>query len=443
MAITKITNIKANLTGHGARSAHLINALSYIMNKDKTDNGLLVGSNCGSDPKECYDRMMETKRFYGKENGRQGYHVVISFKPHEGTKDLAYRIGQEFCERFFGNDFEYAFAVHNDRAHLHIHIIFNSVNRNDSYKYRYNRGDWEKKMQPVTDDLCRKYGLSVLEYDKVGPRVGEDYAKHMAVKEGRLTWSEIIRRDIDFAISISSNEKEFFDKMRSMGYRIRIGNSRDHGEYVAYTAPGESRRDRDRTHRDYRLGDGYNIKNIRLRLREDEKIMPPPPSPFSEEKIMSDLQFEKPGRKCTIFQIRFLRRRYILDNFHFLDLAEREQAAVRKDLLRLDELTKQCDYILSRDIGSREAAEKRLLEVKEMIQSEKAALSPDKARLKELVEEKHLLTHIIKDSGELIYADDIPFRDDLNFQKALSDINPEEKEIYKGSQNLKGRMITN
>lgn len=417
MAITKITNIKENLSGHGARSAHLKNALNYIMNKDKTDNGLLIGSNCGSDPKECYDRMMETKRFYGKEGGRQGYHVVISFQPGEGTKDIAYKIGQEFCERFFGNDFEYAFAVHNDRAHLHIHIIFNSVNRNDSYKYRYNLGDWEKKMQPITDDLCRKYGLSVLEYDKAAPRVGEDYAKHMAAKEARLTWSEIIKRDIDFAVNASSNEKEFFDEMRSMGYRVRIGHSRDHGEYVAYTAPGESQRDRDRTHRDYRLGDGYRIKSIRTRLREGEKIIESPP--FSEKEMLEDLRFSKPGGKYTIFQIRFLRRRFVINNFHFLDLAEKEQAAVRKDLLRLDELTQQCDYILAHDVGSREAAEKRLISVKGSIKNEKAAARPDKARIKELMEEKRLLMHIIKDSQELIYADDISLRDDLDLRKTI------------------------
>ena len=417
MAITKITNIKENLSGHGARSAHLKNALAYIMNKDKTDNGLLIGSNCGSDPKECFDRMMETKRFYGKEGGRQGYHVVISFQPGEGTKDIAYKIGQEFCERFFGNDFEYAFAVHNDRAHLHIHIIFNSVNRNDSYKYRYNLGDWEKKMQPITDDLCRKYDLSVLQYDKAAPRAGEDYAKHMAAKEGRLTWSEIIKKDIDFAISVSSDEKEFFGKMRSMGYRVRIGHSKDHGEYVAYTAPGESARNRDRTHRDYRLGGGYTIKSIRARLREDEKIIEPPP--FSEKEMLEDLRFSKPGRKYTIFQIRVLRRRFVLDNFHFLDLSEREQAAVRKDLLRLDELTKQCDYILANDIGSPEAAENRLLSVKELLRNEKAASNCDKARLKKLMEEKRLLNHIIKDSKELIYADDISLRDDLNYREKI------------------------
>ncbi len=272
-------------------------------------------------------------------------------------------------------------------------------------------------MQPITDDLCRKYDLSVLQYDKAAPRAGEDYAKHMAAKEGRLTWSEIIKKDIDFAISVSSDEKEFFGKMRSMGYRVRIGHSKDHGEYVAYTAPGESARNRDRTHRDYRLGGGYTIKSIRARLREGEKIIEPPP--FSEKEMLEDLRFSKPGRKYTVFQIRVLRRRFVLDNFHFLDLSEREQAAVRKDLLRLDELTKQCDYILANDIGSPEAAENRLLLVKELIKNEKAASNCDKARIKKLMEEKRLLNHIIKDSKELIYADDISLRDDLNYREKI------------------------
>ena len=35
------------------------------------------------------------------------------------------------------------------------------------------------------------------------------------------------------------------------------------------------------------------------------------------------------------------------------------------------------------------------------------------------MEEKRLLNHIIKDSKELIYADDISLRDDLNYREKI------------------------
>lgn len=36
---------------------------------------------------------------------------------------------------------------------MHCHIVFNSVGRYDGAKYRYVNGDWEKNIQPVTDEI--------------------------------------------------------------------------------------------------------------------------------------------------------------------------------------------------------------------------------------------------------------------------------------------------
>ena len=224
MAITKITNIGEN-SGAGSRAAHLKNALKYIMNPKKTEGMTLVGSNCGTDPQECFERMMETKEIYGKTGGRQGYHIVISFKPGECNEETAMVIARDFCDQYLAGDYDYAFAVHNDQAHMHIHIVFNSVNRSNTLKYHYSNGDWEKSIQPITDELCRKYGLSILECDKSAPRVGRTYAEHMAEKNGKLTWTDIIQADIDFAISQTSTESDFMAFMKSMGYSIRIGHS--------------------------------------------------------------------------------------------------------------------------------------------------------------------------------------------------------------------------
>ena len=448
MPITKITNIGENLSGHGSRAAHLQNALAYIMKPEKTSNYLWVGSNCGSDPKECLERMMETKRFFDKESGRQGYHVVISFKPGEGDEETAFKLGKEFCERFLGNDFEYAFAVHNDREHLHIHIVFNSVNRISSYKYRYNTGDWERLMQPITDELCRKYSLSVLEYEKEAPRVGESYAKHMAEKDGRMTWADIIRRDIDFAITQTDDEKSFFDFMRSMGYQVRIGNSRNYGEYVAYTAPGESDRNRDRTHRDYKLGAGYRLSEIRQRLKAEDKTLPKEPEPFASEAFrLGDLTYSAPGRPLHRFQILALRRLWMTDNFHFLDLKEKEQGSVRKDLLNLEKLTEQCDYIMRHGISRKADAEERLSEVRTLLRREKKKDTQNKELISDLMIEKRILMRIIKGYDDFSYAEDRPFREDINYEKALEKIAEPEMNGSKQDDIIhndkKDRVITN
>ena len=440
MAITKITNIGEN-RGAGSRAAHLKNALKYIMNPKKTEGMTLVGSNCGADPDECFDRMIETKEIYGKEGGRQGYHIVISFKPGECDEATAMAIGRDFCEQYLGDGYDYAFAVHNDQAHMHIHIVFNSVNRQNTLKYHYKNGDWEKWIQPVTDELCRKYGVSVLEYDKSAPRVGRTYAEHMAEKQGKLTWTDIIKADIDFAISQTSSESDFMAFMKSMGYSVRIGHSEKYGEYAAYTAPGESDRNRDRTRHDYKLGEGYRLTDIRKRLAAPDKALPESPSAFEPEAyaagllaneepaittrstasdlqhergvIIDDLRYSAPGRPLSRFQVVAVRRIWLANNFRFLDLREDEQARARQDLLKLYNLTEQCDYILQHGITSLADAEDRMADVKAAIPS--ARNDGDTAVLDELMKEKRILRRIIKGYDELPYAEDKSLRRDILF----------------------------
>ena len=78
MATTILRNMKE--AKNRKPSAHLHNAIDYIMNPEKTENGMWIGSNCGITSQEIYDAMMTTKNEFNKTWGRQGYHFVISFK---------------------------------------------------------------------------------------------------------------------------------------------------------------------------------------------------------------------------------------------------------------------------------------------------------------------------------------------------------------------------
>ena len=80
---------------------HLANAISYITDEEKTQNGALVGShNCNADT--ALQDMLATKRKYGKMDKRQGYHFIISFKKQEVRPETAMEITQKFVERFLG-----------------------------------------------------------------------------------------------------------------------------------------------------------------------------------------------------------------------------------------------------------------------------------------------------------------------------------------------------
>ena len=95
MAITKILSLNMSKTGDSA--SHLLNSLHYIVDVEKTEGHALVGSiNCLPIADEAYKQMVETKKFFGKQTGRQGYQIIISFEKGETTPDVAFQIAGEF-----------------------------------------------------------------------------------------------------------------------------------------------------------------------------------------------------------------------------------------------------------------------------------------------------------------------------------------------------------
>ena len=351
-----------------------LNAINYIMNPKKTENGLWVGSNCGITSQEIYDAMMSTKNEFNKTWGRQGYHYVISFKPGEADEGTCYNVGKEFCEKYLGEGYEYVYAVHNDHAHMHCHIVFNSVGRYDGSKYRYVKGDWEKYIQPVTDEISEKHGLSRLEYDKSNKRIGHSHAEHKALKADKFTWKSIIRLDIDMAISNASSIEEFYSEMERMGYKIRFGNSEKYGKYAAYSHPAMKEvqgRTSKAARRDYILGEEYTIAGIKKRIADkkitnyyvaaDTVYVKEQLHTISEHKIRS--RFEV----CAVVRYQHARQ------YHYFDMQLKDQIQVRKDLLEIDKLRDECNYILDNNITDPDIARKRMKDIRQEIRKVKAA----------------------------------------------------------------------
>lgn len=357
MAITKILNIKET-SGNPGR--HLYNSVRYIMNPEKTGDGLLVGGNAGSEPWEVYSTMLDTKNAWGKTLGRQGYHFVISWKPGEADEQRAYAVAREFCEEYLGDSYDYVFAIHNDQGHMHGHIVFNSVNRDNGYKYRYEKGDWERHIQPVTDKVCERHGLPRLEYDP-GERAGKSYAQWAAEKGGKPVWKNIIRADIDAALAGTKSEKEFLERMKGQGYEVRTGNSRKHGEYVSFTAPGQ-----ERAWRSYRLGEGYGWADIRARIGKEGNsrrfgMRPDVCRAYVRSLVYTRIRF----REVTAFQKWHVRRLYLVTYAHRkANPYTVDQAAVRKSLLHIDRMAGDCRYLIRNDIRSEKDLARREAELK-------------------------------------------------------------------------------
>ena len=384
MAVTVLKNIKE--ARNRSPSAHLKNAIRYIMNPEKTENRLWVGGNVGSEPEEIYRAMMDTKKDYGKQYGRQGYHFVISFAPGEADTETTYLVGKEFCRRYLGDNYDYVFAVHNDQHHSHCHIVFNSVNRMDGRKYRYINGDWEALIQPITDEICIKRGLPPLVFDRTAKK-GKTYAEQMAEKEGRMTGKELIRMDIDHAVACSESFEEFLQAMRQMGYRIREGHSDAKGcDYLTYYAPGL-----DKGRRDYNLGRGYTREDIQKRIRGEMLFVP------QRIRLPTKPELQNLWQKNRYSSIRrpyVIRVMYAVFH-HSLNPFEVDQKQVRKDLLEIDKLQEECSYLMDHSIGDLNQAEARMEELKEKERLLKES-PEEKEALRCLREEKRILRRVLK-----------------------------------------------
>lgn len=353
MAVTKLMHIKQGKRGGGR---HLYNSIRYVLNKKKTSEGLLVGGNVGTETDEVHRVMMDTKTDWGKPDGRQGYHFVLSFKPGETDEQTAFDVVQEFCEEYLGDNYEYVFSIHNDHDHLHGHIVFNSVNRVDGYKYRYQKGDWEKYIQPVTDKICVKYGLQPLQFENER-KAGRSYAQWEAEKKGKPSWKIIIRSDIDYAIGKVADENQFLLLMESAGYKVRKGTSGIHGTYYTFCAPGQSR-----GWRSYNLGDSYSYEAIQSRIQKEQHSYAYPRTPkikycsLRRQPVRQGIPEFQKKRIRKIYFITY--RRWDVMNPHTVD-----QQAVRKSLLHIDRLKEDVSYLIRSGIKSYDALLQREAEV--------------------------------------------------------------------------------
>ena len=243
MATTKVKSIKTNLN----------RTVKYILNPSKTENQLYTGGfNCV--PGNATHLMNDTKSRFNKNDGRLGYHLIQSFKPGEVNPELAFNIASEFALQYLSNKYEVVFSTHVDRDHIHNHIVWNSVSCMDGYKYHADKNEYSDRIRKISDDLCKDNNLSVIVPGENGS-VNMHYSEWLAVKQGKTTWRDIIRRDIDTAIDNSFDLGTFLMQLSDMGYIYKKG------QYISVKCYGMERYIRLRS-----LGKGYTGYDVKARL---------------------------------------------------------------------------------------------------------------------------------------------------------------------------------
>ena len=237
MAINKVVNSSAK--SHGAMS----NVIAYVLRSDKVTEGFVdVTGPYGPNEinKGCvYRSFLNEKKQWGKDSGRMYSHNIISFHKNERiTAAQCLDIGRQFAARFF-NEFQNLISVHQDKDHLHCHIVTNTVSYIDGHKLHQTKHDLEKQ-KAYTNELCRDRGLNVAEKGR--------HFDGSLIEEGQITaWQKdkyyLLTNEskksyvAECAIAImesvpgSASRKEFAEKMAEKGWNVRWSDTRKHIVY--------------------------------------------------------------------------------------------------------------------------------------------------------------------------------------------------------------------
>lgn len=228
-------------------------ALAYVSNDAKTDKKMYVSTvNC---PKyDPYGAMMAAKRQFGKLGGNVAYHGFQSFKPGEVTPEEAHAIGVETAKKMWGEEYQIVVTTHLNTDSLHNHFVINSVSFKTGRKFANHVSD-HYRLREISDAICREHNKSVLENASF---YGGEKGAYWAHREGKLTHRDILRRDVDEAISKTTTYNSFAQYLRNLGYAFR----RDaNGNNPSLIAEGWQRPVRLKS-----LGPRYTMDAIRDRL---------------------------------------------------------------------------------------------------------------------------------------------------------------------------------
>ena len=294
-------------------------AIDYALNREKTEQAYFEDA-IGCTLENAYEDMVATKKQFHKTDKVQGFHLVQSFAEGEVSPELAHLIGVELAEKLLKGEFEVVITTHLNTSHYHNHLVWNSVSMEGGHKYHSNSRSYYKEVRKISDDLCRKYGLSVIQS---GWEKGKSYSEWMAERNGKPTWRTAIRSDIREAVNQCFTWNQFVREMERRGYQWKLNR-----KYIALKAPGMERYIRLRS-----LGDNYSETAIRQRILQPKKIYPTGPNQKTAKK----------RRKLTGLQALYYS--YLYKMGVFPEKPKRIPYEVREDIRRLDQRLAQADFL--------------------------------------------------------------------------------------------------
>ena len=239
-------------------------SLSYILNPDKTEDLLYTNAvNCLPNARDAYLMMKTVYEHFSSHKfdeplpkqgkGRvKAIHYIQSFDPKDNiSPELAHKIARTFARKAFGDSCQVVIATHNDKAHVHNHIIINTYGI-DGRKFNANKKTLDE-LKEISDRVCLAFGIKPFDKSKA-KRTTVAYNEWQKERRG-TSWKQKIRLEIDGLILKVKNVDELLAELEMLGYTVR------RGKYISVKAPDQQRAVRLKT-----LGEDYTIESLASRI---------------------------------------------------------------------------------------------------------------------------------------------------------------------------------
>ena len=202
-------------------------AIRYVENDDKTDQTMFVsGINCSKH--NAYNEMIAVKRRFGERGKNIAYHGYQSFAAGEVTPEEAHQIGMETARQMWGAKYQVLVTTHLNTDNIHNHFVINSVSFVDGKKFRNGIGD-RLELRKISDSICAARNKSVIQSHKFYSNKKEYWIRN----SGKLTHRDMLRRDVDEALSQCCSFKEFEYYLKCLGYRFERDFRYEHPSVIA------------------------------------------------------------------------------------------------------------------------------------------------------------------------------------------------------------------
>jgi len=223
MPILKVINSRATLR----------RAIDYTCRK--AEQGEILGINCRAE--YAAEEMIVTKAYYGKTDGRQYQHYVLSFAPEDNVDaETVLKIATEFVKKqpkFDGH--EVLIAMHSDRDHKHAHLIVNTVNTVNGSKLHVTKKEYAAMIKEQ-QEIALEHGFLPVQkkQHRRGDLVSDNNRKNEAIIRGTQRGKQA---DIEFVyskIKEASNLElqDFLSILTQQGIEVVLKDNLKHAVFI-------------------------------------------------------------------------------------------------------------------------------------------------------------------------------------------------------------------